>query len=197
MNKLEDEILFCNAQSKDDYHQGTPSFPVHLIVVDSIAVPTKRDLGGGNHGTYSAPQRVAAILQCAQMLKRLASQLELAVVVINQASPIFQPTATGNRMAIANSHQGNISGVPQARAALGTAWHHCVSTRLLMDFSSTMTNTEQDVTTMPGEQQRECPGDNSQTGVRSRMSSVVKSNMVGYSKVNYKVTDCGTVETTL
>lgn len=75
---------------------------MRLLVLDSIAAPARRD--------YSSPgPRAVAVLRCAQVLKRLASQLRVAVVVINQV------------------------GTGEDRAALGTSWHHCVSTRIVVE----------------------------------------------------------------
>eukprot|EP00536_Pseudo-nitzschia_multiseries_P008586 jgi/Psemu1/325273/estExt_fgenesh1_pg.C_2200006 len=114
-------------------------YPVRLLIVDSIAAPMRRDFG-----TDSAPQRAAAIFQCAQKLKRLADQLHLAVVVINQVG-----AAGGGGVGVGDGRAGNGIGIGTnapgmsseqqripVRAALGTSWHHCVSTRLLLETST-------------------------------------------------------------
>jgi RecA/RadA recombinase len=95
LDELEYEILIRNqsagsALSKSGDSEGMNTigsnkivqgkYPVRLLIVDSIAAPIRRDFGIG-----SAPQRAATIFQCAQKLKRLADQLHLAIVVINQA----------------------------------------------------------------------------------------------------------------
>ncbi|KAG7346880.1 DNA repair and recombination protein radA [Nitzschia inconspicua] len=134
---LEDEILqrnqIANEQFTDTERQNDDDriykYPVRLLIVDSIAAPMRRDFG-----TDAAPQRAAAIFQCAQTLKRLADQLHLAVVVINQVGS----TSTDLFSVGTGSGDGVLSGCDPfsaSRAALGTSWHHCVTTRLEMDSS--------------------------------------------------------------
>ncbi len=195
VTSMEEEILFRNSQAKDERHTSTSlSFPVRLVVVDSIAAPAKRDFGSllldkNNSSNNSAVQRVAAVLQCAQMLKRLASQLDLAVVVINQASVAFQPPSAAG--AFADNHKlGRNHNTPSVRAALGTAWHHCVSTRLLMDF----TTREHDLVDEHDEENNGVVVGVDCQAFPPRTLSVVKSNVVGYSTMNYRVTDSGLVE---
>mmetsp|Transcript_9990 Transcript_9990/g.18222 ORF Transcript_9990/g.18222 Transcript_9990/m.18222 type:complete len:203 (+) Transcript_9990:409-1017(+) len=109
---------------------GQINYPVRLLVVDSIAAPLRRDFG-----TDSAPQRAAAIFQCAQTLKRLADQLHLAVVVINQVgSADLDPSAAMNT----TGGNGFVADHLSVKAALGTSWHHCVSTRVLMESTATI-----------------------------------------------------------
>jgi len=122
VSTIEDEVLIRNeeagaANSSENARSNgssgnsrhTPEkFPVGLIVLDSIAAPTRRDFGAD-----SAVARVNAIFQMAQTLKRVADQLNVAVVVINQFS--------------------SIDAYGKGSAALGVSWHHCVSTRLLLD----------------------------------------------------------------
>jgi RecA/RadA recombinase len=158
---LEEEILLRNDSAADGksgpsgtQHRGS-SFPVRLLVLDSIAAPARRDFGSG-----SAPQRAAAVLQVAQMLKRLADQFQLAVLVINQVGASSDDNST-------------------SRAALGTSWHHCVSTRIQL------------------EQQR---GNTSRSGIATgetpvvRRATVVKSNLVGDGEpIGFKVTTLGVV----
>ena len=76
--------------------------------------------------------RVARMFQCAQALKRLAAQLHLCVVVINQVS------GTNSDKGGASSTFGNIQshsngGSTSVQAALGASWHHCVTTRIQLE----------------------------------------------------------------
>lgn len=139
VNSIEEEILMRNEEAST---RSDDRYPVRLLVLDSIAAPVRRDFGSG-----SAPQRAAAVIQCAQVLKRLAHELNLAVVVINQ---------------IGAGNEGM-----SAQAALGTAWHHCVSTRIMLSTTNESTGTG-----VPG-----VNGDDTQSCARH--ASVVKSNIVG------------------
>mmetsp|Transcript_50408 Transcript_50408/g.151830 ORF Transcript_50408/g.151830 Transcript_50408/m.151830 type:complete len:313 (-) Transcript_50408:2535-3473(-) len=119
--RLEEEILMRNddASSQPKTCEVT-KFPVGLIILDSIAAPARRDFG-----VETAPQRVAALFQTAQMLKRIADQLQIAVVVINQVGMIGEN--------LLSHHMTNQcpagSDFVSVQAALGSSWHHCVSTR--------------------------------------------------------------------
>ena len=118
IHTLEEEILIRNDEAMTSNSDGTgtatttstvpPKYPVGLLVLDSIAAPTRRDFGA-----ESAIARVNAIFQIAQTLKRIADELQVAVVVVNQV--------------------GNLDEYGQGNAALGVSWHHCVSTRLQLD----------------------------------------------------------------
>ena len=84
ISNLEEDILLQNEeanlpsirsrldnQSKDD--TTNKIFPIKVVILDSIAA---------HRGAESAPERVAALFKMAQMLKRIADELQLAVVRI-------------------------------------------------------------------------------------------------------------------
>lgn len=148
VDKLDEEILMRISSS---------TFPVKLVVLDSIAAPTKRDFGGG-----SAPQRVLTILQIAQTLKRIADQLKVAIVVINQVDKVLIHSAD-----LYHNDNGAVS------AALGPSWHHCVSTRIAL------------------EHQHDPHRDDSMALYtdqgRKRIASIVKSNIVPRSSITYEI----------
>lgn len=152
VDKLDEEILMRISPS---------TLPVKLIVLDSIAAPTRRDFGGG-----SAPQRVLTILQIAQTLKRIADQLKVAIVVINQVDKVI-------------SHSGDLNqnDYGSVTAALGPSWHHCVSTRIAL------------------EHQHDPHGDDSMAVYsdqgRKRIASIVKSNIVQRSSIAYEINHRG------
>lgn len=164
LDSLEEEILVRN----DDDN----SFSVRLLVIDSIAAPARREFGTG-----AAATQAATILQIAQTVKRLADQFQLAVLVINQV---------GGGASMANSKQQPQQAnstvpapAPAVKAALGTAWHHCVSTRIQLQHHTSSTTT--------GHQQ--------QQQQRVRQATVVKSNLVGPSApLGFQVTIQGLVE---
>jgi RecA/RadA recombinase len=172
LEDTEDEILYRNQQAVDPARVDT--FPVRLLIVDSIAAPTKRDFGSD-----SAPQRAAAVFQCAQILKRLADQLNLAVVVINQVG-LGQEN---NSMDSSTRLSDNVS----VRAALGTSWYHCVSTRLFMEH-------ECDPHRLGGRQDEHNSMYQQQQQGRIRRLTVVKSNLAGVTSTNFEVATSGLEE---
>jgi RecA/RadA recombinase len=177
---IEDEILLRNQQAEED---GS-IYPVSLVILDSIAAPTRREFGSA-----SAPQRVSAVLQLAQMLKRLADQLQLAVVVINQVGLNEPISAT-------ESIRG--SDLVAVKAALGISWHHCLSTRLLMEherdphtLNSNVDDAHDNInSTVDGR------GDFAWKHVRGRVrkATVVKSNVAGTANMFYEVNATGLAE---
>ena len=179
---IEEEILLRNQEAEE----SESKFPVRLIILDSIAAPARRDFG-----SESAPQRVATLMQVAQTLKRLADQLQCAVVVINQVGLL--ESGGGER---SERNAGSSSDYVAVRAALGTSWHHCLSTRLLMEHEldphrlNNSTTDEAPECTIPGR------GNVSGKSTRGhiRRATVVKSNVAGWSNTNYIISDMGLVE---
>lgn len=189
LDALEDEILHRNqlaiqAVSAGRNHNSAGTiFPVRLLIVDSIAAPIRRDFGSD-----SAPQRSMAIFQCAQTLKRLADQLHLAVVVINQIGSVDANSAANSSIG-----RSDATGHPVVQAALGTSWHHCVSTRLMLEMldvpsprRGTRHNTDENLrswgTRVAGSQET------------MRRVSIVKSNVAAFAETEFEVTSVGTVE---
>lgn len=148
---LEEEILLRN----DEANNSAEKLPVHLLVIDSIAAPTRRDFGAD-----TAPKRVSMLIQIAQILKRLAGQLQLAIVVINQVGM--------------DQQNGEV------RAALGISWHHCLSTRILMEREVQSEN-----------------GSEMQFDRCRRTATIVKSNVARNACVTYKICDKGLIGDTI
>lgn len=107
---LDDEILQRSRTCTTINEDNPTQFPIRVLVIDSIAAPTRRDFGPG-----SATERALTVMRIAQTLKRLADQYHLAVIVINQF--------------------GTDDTTQFTTAALGTSWHHCVTTRIQFGFS--------------------------------------------------------------
>jgi RAD51-like protein 1 len=202
MNVLEEK-----AEMEILQRNHTPGhFPVRLLVVDSIAAPLKRDFGSD-----AAPQRAAAVFRIAQTLKRLADQLHLAVVVMNQASPGVVDSNNNNSNSNTNNTNNSSSwgrrGISMrdsdgsVRAALGTSWHHCVSTRLLMEHQvedphrarEDHSSWNQPSAAAAQQQQQQQQGQGS-GGQGVRQLSVVKSNVAAFSTLSFQVTTTGIVE---
>ena len=164
ISKLQEEIAFRNYAIMEDesLSSSSPSsYPVKLIILDSIAAPTRRDFGGDK-----AMNRVNAIFQIAQMLKQIGDEMNVAIVVINQIEKVMTIAATTD---MNNGGSGTLSSV---KAALGTSWHHCVSTRILLEHESPLYLNE----IMSG---------------KVRKATIVKSNLVGCASVNYEITGLG------
>ena len=156
VRRLEEEILDTNLDA--DVEGGC--FPVRLLVVDSIAAPARREFGEG-----SAPHRAAIVLRIAQTLKRLADQLGLVVVVVNQV-------ATTHLSSSYSSYGQEPSGI---KAALGTSWHHCLSTRIFMENDMDLPQQQGGQTT------------------QKRRATIVKSNEVALQTIPYEITTQGVV----
>ena len=77
-----------------------------------------------------APQRTANLFQLVQTLKRLSSQLKLAVIVINQ---VTGPSSSMDLLNIDQVYPHRYERDGHVHAALGSSWHHCVTTRLLLE----------------------------------------------------------------
>ena len=160
--------------------------PVRLLIVDSIAAPIRRDFGSG-----SAPQRAAVVFQCAQKLKRLADQFHMAVVVINQVS---HDARTNN---CASSSSAEYHHVRPVRAALGTSWHHCVSTRLSLETKTVdpigpklQSFDNKDNSNESSYRQRTAQASSSVI----RKIAITKSNKTEYGETHFNITTMGVVE---
>jgi RAD51-like protein 1 len=189
LNTLEDEIL--------DSLNGP--FSVRLLIVDSIAAPIRR-----SEMAYSAAQQASVALGIAQTLKRLADQFRLVVLIINQVGGVcwvqqqqqqnnttthIHPHATiGSEPNEFNkNHQQqhipnfNATAVTTTKAALGTAWHHCVSTRIRLD--------------QPSQSPQSSHLENHHHHHHHRYATVVKSNVVAPSPpLAYRITNEGLVD---
>ncbi|GAX22030.1 RAD51-like protein 1 [Fistulifera solaris] len=156
LSSMEEEILKRNEEAEKNPDQ---KFPVRFVVLDSIAAPARRDFAPG-----SGPQRAAAVMYCSQKLKQIADHMHLAVLIINQVGGSWN----------SDDKQSDVA----TRAALGTTWHHCVTTRIQLETASNVPSTEL-----------------TNGGLASnplRWASVVKSNIVGHgSKIPFAIDKAG------
>jgi len=111
-------------------------YPTRLVILDSIAALALRE-----YGVDDAPQRVANLFHIVQTFKRLANQWNLAVVVINQVSGSSSSSIETTTTATTNNKSrhlledfNRINYRPVIHAALGSSWHHCVTTRLVLEY---------------------------------------------------------------
>lgn len=94
---------------------------VKLLIVDSVAYLARKDFTGSRGYRNSGNgigDRQEALMRLANLLKRIASDCNCAVIVTNQVTS--QLAGRGS------------AGGDHLEAALGTAWHHCISTRLVL-----------------------------------------------------------------
>ena len=102
--------------------EGTESFvPFSVLVVDSIASPARRVFGKGQ-----VASRAQSLMEFALVLKRMAETLKVAVVVVNQI---------GGSSYQSDNHHDTIdkkNDEVEVAGALGNSWHHCATTRLLV-----------------------------------------------------------------
>ena len=115
----------------------------------------------------------------------MAETLHLAVIVINQVgadtSKNSDDTVLQDRVAV--------------RAALGTSWHHCVSTRLFLEH--TIQHQDFDVeygNQHEGHRIEMVSNQYSNHKIHSRCVSVVKSNLAPASSTNFEINFMGIVE---
>ena len=148
--------------------------PVRLLVIDSIAAPIRRDfdmMATSSGSSSSAAQRAAALLQIASKLKQLASDFNLAVVVINQVG-------LGGNGKSQNYHQRNDTldiHDGEFTASLGTAWQYCVSTKIVLDHDID-------------------PHQRRQDNVSARTATIAKSLLSRRAQVEFRVTNDGLCE---
>jgi RecA/RadA recombinase len=225
LSKLDEEIILRNEESANriqmsssntgDTHtrqreqeREQPTYPVKLIILDSIAATTKRDYAAESssktnaNANIHAPQRVAAIFQIAQILKRIADQMQVAVVVINQIDQIHLTPNNHDRDGI---HPGTGTGAVgkdvgscTMTAALGTSWHHCITTRVELEHERDPHRQEDDWelaldsnVRLNSGRGRERRGVTVDERARVRTATVAKSNLVGTSSISYEVTTRG------
>eukprot|EP00957_Ditylum_brightwellii_P060139 4567082-Ditylum_brightwellii.AAC.1 len=148
-----------------------------------------------------------ALFNIASYLKRIADQFRIAVVIINQVGGLINNSGVdGSLMSTADG-----TDVVAVSAALGTSWHHCVSTRILLQYerdphrlgSALDVANEEAVKNMAKIRKRDDndnDGDHHQRHAwmsergHIRTATVVKSNVAGVSSMSYKVTTMGVCE---
>ena len=118
LSAVEIEACARYDSNHDDDGYTARQAPLGVIVLDSIASPARRDFGKGD-----VASRAQFLMECANTLKRLAETLNLAVVVINHIGGT----------AFHNDNADVTDQALDATGALGNSWHHCATTRLLIE----------------------------------------------------------------
>jgi RecA/RadA recombinase len=176
LDELVLEITQRNAEAETQRR-----LPVRLLVIDSIAAPIRRDfdmmLSSSGSSSSVAAQRAAALLQIGQKLNQLASDFNLAVVVINQVG------VGGNSNLQQGDYQRNdMLDIRDGEftASLGTVWQYCVSTKIILDHDED-----------PHKQSRQ---QHHYGNVSARTATIAKSLLSRRAKVEFQVTDEGLCE---
>ena len=156
--------------------------PVRLLVIDSIAAPIRRDFdmtikSSSDSHSSSAAQRTAALLHIASKLKALASDFNLAVIVVNQVG--VGSGSSSNQLG-GDYHRNDTLDIRDGEftASLGTAWQYCVSTRIILEHDED-----------PHKQRHHHYGN-----VARRTATIAKSLISRRAKVEFQVTDEGLCE---
>ena len=197
LSNLEEEISLAvhNSVPATSDHGGTSQngikYPIQLMVLDSIAAPLQREFASG-----MATQRASTLLQLAQILKRIAQEWNIAIVVINQvgSSQMNESNLCNEGDKDIERRNGGKDGV-FTTAALGTAWHHCVSTRLLLEHARDPHRVES-----VSDQVREHLIKNEEDRLEQakvRTATIVKSNYVEKQVIEFEVKKVGIIGTTM
>lgn len=173
LDELVLEITQRNAEAETQSR-----LPVRLLVIDSIAAPIRRDfdmMSSSSGSSSSAAQRAAALLQIGQKLNQLASDFNLAVVVINQVGVGGNSNQQGDyqRNDALDIRDGEFT------ASLGTVWQYCVSTKIILEHDED-----------PHKQSQQHHYGN----VSARTATIAKSLVSRRAKVEFQVTDEGLCE---
>ncbi|GAA5880240.1 hypothetical protein JCM3774_003673 [Rhodotorula dairenensis] len=80
----------ATADRNRDGERGRPPLPIRLLILDSIAAPFRSAHATGSTGFA---QRAKEFVQIGDELKHLAARYQLAVVVVNQVSDVWDSTA--------------------------------------------------------------------------------------------------------
>ena len=109
LDQLEQTIITINHEHDQNNNMNNDKhYPIRLLVLDSIAAPLQREYNSSGP-VESLTKRASIIFQIANKLKKMANELSLCVVVINQV--------------ISND----------SIAALGMPWFHSISSRIVLE----------------------------------------------------------------
>jgi RecA/RadA recombinase len=136
IDSLEEEIVLRNHEDGDPADEpmdcDETTLPINLIVLDSLAQALRSETldregeAAQAPGATSLSNRAAYSLAVAQRLKRIAMEHNVAVLVMNHVDMV-QSSAGGE-----GGGGPATDGITPPPAALGTAWHHCVSMRVAL-----------------------------------------------------------------
>eukprot|EP01102_Stenamoeba_stenopodia_P019210 TRINITY_DN7185_c0_g1_i2.p1 TRINITY_DN7185_c0_g1~~TRINITY_DN7185_c0_g1_i2.p1 ORF type:complete len:446 (+),score=89.76 TRINITY_DN7185_c0_g1_i2:28-1338(+) len=141
---------------------------IKLLIIDSIAALVRKEYDGS-----SIAQRQQLLMQEATLLKYLAENFNIPVVVTNQITTHSKQ----HRKQHAPSNY-RISEEPSkgyVTAALGPVWSHCVNTRLVFEYRDN----------------NELPNDDSSLNSNVRMMTIAKSPISAVYTLPYIITAAG------
>lgn len=183
ISRVEEDIILNNEDALTS--SSTVKFPIRLLIIDSIAGPSRREF------RYECSTRsVIANLQLAQMLKRIADQLNVAVVVINQISII---NVENKKKTDSFIYQSKLSDFVPVTAALGMSWHHSVTMRILLEYVHDPNCAKNRTVELTGGIMSDEDNETSWTSRRRmlRTATITKSNVSGITTISYVIKSGG------
>ena len=129
-----------------------------------------------------------------QVLKRIADQLNVAVLVVNQID-FIEGLGSSHKSCLHEYGEQNLklgTDYVAITSALGPTWQHCPSTRIILEHERDPHREETSVDDLVNEDNHYSQ-DHAWRNARGyvRMASVVKSNVTRQSSMKYEVTSSG------
>ena len=180
-------------------------FPVRLAVIDSIAAPLRYEVGDPVHNvakncTPMSSQRLSVLFHTSKILKRMAHQLQIAILVVNQVDHIGDDyagcdTFIGMRR---RSELSSGSDFVAVTASLGQTWQHCPTTRIFLEHERDPHREESQIDVIvdnAGMLQHEVDDVNKEVWMnnrgRVRTATVIKSNVATFASMKYDISASG------
>ncbi|KAL6074484.1 DNA repair protein xrcc3 [Balamuthia mandrillaris] len=109
-----------------------PARHVRLLVIDSIAALYREDFG-----TDQTAERARVLFSHAALLKQIADNFNMVVLVVNQVSAYFpSSSSTLGTTSFFDLSSASPSSSSKVVPALGLAWSNCINVRLLCSKTS-------------------------------------------------------------
>ena len=201
LSSVELDILQRNElASKSD---AKDCFPVRLVVIDSIAAPLRHEIDStansiGNKTPVKA-KRLSTLFHASQILKRMAHQLQIAVLVVNQVDYIghsrFGDDAINNYRKRDEALGADFVAVT---SALGPTWQHCPSTRIFLEHERDPHRQQTNIdTSLQNENIVHTAGESACNEIwmnargHVRTATVIKSNVANVTCMKYEIIASG------
>ncbi|KAL7575913.1 hypothetical protein ACA910_000713 [Epithemia clementina (nom. ined.)] len=147
---LQDRLEQQQQNNNNNNNNNASCLPIRLVVVDSIAFHYRVSTGGTS-GDFVT--RTRHLTNLAHRLSQLAVQYNVAIVTINQMTTKRIPSNNNNN----SNNSSNQSPHQQVLVpALGVAWAHAVSTRILLQKNPTPSHHQQQQQPPQCQQQYSC-----------------------------------------
>jgi len=156
---------------------------VRLVVIDSIAALAKKE-------NLNEADKEQYLVRLAGLLKEIGDESNCCILITNQISAVSVPARGIQDQSPAGTLDGLCDHVPLAagdntlmKASLGSIWHHCVSTRLMMYLDESGTTAV-----------AAAVGSRAGQFTRQRVLSVMKSPVSEHCSVCYDISVVGVGE---